>query len=195
MNGRNDFASLAAALNAIPAALLDTAEVHDTTALEHRWDAIIEDARFDNRADRVLAKYDDSDALFPDADGLADLGFDKEPLASCLEKGKVSPQFVAKLVKRVRGEGVDVDSVNLALWRINGSANARSLHRHLDVLDGLGFDMAAFRLLANHGLMNGTRARSLVHRVCTGSLDLDDANTALSYIAADVREGRCGHCH
>lgn len=79
---------------------------------EQRVDAIIDQYRFGDRADRALALFEDEDglALFPDADVLRSRGIDVALVADMLEAGMIQAESFGDTLRNL-----SVDDLNGAL--------------------------------------------------------------------------------
>jgi hypothetical protein len=78
--------------------------------LELWAESIIDNARFENQTDRVLARYEDVDALFPSADELQEKGADIVAVAKALEAG-LDPIAFGKAVEN----GLNLETFSAAL--------------------------------------------------------------------------------
>ncbi len=74
-------------------------------------DGVINHYRFACAEDRILARYEETDTVMPDADQLTELGFDVVGLAQALDAG-LDPAMFGKAYLLV-----DVAEFNLALER------------------------------------------------------------------------------
>jgi hypothetical protein len=79
-------------------------------ALDESISARLEAHRYGSDVDRILARHEDVDALFPDADELRTLGLDVVRLADALDAG-----LDAELFGKVLGQGLQIDGFNAAL--------------------------------------------------------------------------------
>jgi hypothetical protein len=144
---------------------------------------LVDDARYPDFAERVLARIgDDAVTLFDSADELSRRGFDIDALGNLLMHGCINGTEIGNLVEAANNGEATIGDINRQLADRRPFVSARGSVISIEAASAMGIDL---------DLLTACRGRSLTERslytllsnVKRGKTKADDANTGLAHYA------------